>query len=314
MRILITGGAGCLGSNLAERYLERGSEVLVLDNFVTGHRGSLPETHEGLTVVAGSIADASLLREVFANFKPSHVIHSAASYNAPDDWTGDARVNIEGAINVLRAAEAVGVKRFINFHTALGYGRPASVPVPVDAPARPFTSYGVSKQAAENYLAMSHLPFVSLRLANVTGPRLAIGPIPTFYSRLKAGKPCFCSKTIRDFVDMDDFFSILDIVMNEDAPIGIFNVSTGSGHSIKEIFELVAVHLGVKLDTPVREVDPAADDVAAMVLDPTGTEKILGWRAKHDFKAIIERMLAWYDRHGVTAIFSHLRAPTAGPL
>jgi UDP-glucose 4-epimerase len=311
MRILITGGAGCLGSNLAELYLERGSEVLVLDNFVTGHHGSLPEKHEGLTVVEGSIMDASLLREVFARFRPSHVIHSAASYKDPDDWIEDARVNVEGSINVLRAAGAAGVGRFVNFHTALGYGRPASVPVAVDAPARPFTSYGVSKQAAENYLAMSHLPFVSLRLANVTGPRLAIGPIPTFYSRLKAGKPCFCSKTIRDFVDMEDLFSIMDIVMQEGAPTGIFNVSTGSGHSIKEIFDLVAAHLGVDLETPVREVEPALDDVVAMVLDPTRTEHILGWRAKYDFKATIERVLAWYDRHGVTAIFSHLRAPAA---
>jgi UDP-glucose 4-epimerase len=310
MRIFITGGAGCLGSNLAELYLERGAQVLVLDNFVTGHRGSLPEAHEGMTLVEGSVADAALVSRLVADFKPSHVIHSAASYKDPNDWVEDARVNVEGAINVIRAAEAGGVKRLINFHTALGYGRPSSVPVPVDAPARPFTSYGVSKQAAENYLAMSSIPFVSLRLANVTGPRLAIGPIPTFYTRLKAGKACFCSKTIRDFVDMEDFFSLIDIVMKEEAPTGIFNVSTGAGHTIREIFDLVADHLGVKPDAP-PEVEPGPDDVAAMVLDPTRTQQILGWRAKHDFKAIVERMLAWYDRHGVTAIFSHLQAPAA---
>jgi UDP-glucose 4-epimerase len=311
MRILITGGAGCLGSNLTELYLERGAEVLVLDNFVTGHRESLPQTHKGMTIVEGSVADAALVSRLFFDFKPSHVIHSAASYKDPNDWIEDARVNVEGAVNVARAAEAAGVKRLVNFHTALGYGRPASVPVPVDAPARPFTSYGISKQAGESYLAISGLPCVSLRLANVTGPRLAIGPIPTFYTRLKAGKPCFCSKTIRDFVDMEDFFSIMDIAMKEDAPTGIFNVSTGAGHTIREIFDLVAAHLGVKPDTPPPEVEPGPDDVAAMVLDPSRTQQILGWRASHDFKAIIARMLAWYDRHGVTAIFSHLQAPDA---
>jgi UDP-glucose 4-epimerase len=110
---------------------------------------------------------------------------------------------------------------------------------------------------------------------------------------------------------MDDFFAIMDLVMKEDAPTGFFNVSTGAGHTIREIFELVAAHLGVKLDAPPPDVEPGPDDVAAMVLDPTKTQQILGWRAKHDFKAIIERMLAWYDRHGVTAIFSHLRAPAA---
>ncbi len=309
MRILITGGAGCLGSNLAERYLERGEEVLVLDNFATGHRGSLPEGRNGLTLVEGSVADAPLVADLIAQFRPSHVIHSAASYKDPQDWIGDARVNVEGAINVARAARAVGVKRFINFHTALGYGRPDRVPIPVDAPARPFTSYGVSKQAGESYLAMSDLPFVSLRLANVAGPRLAIGPIPTFYTRLKAGKPCFCSRTIRDFVDMDDFFSLMDLVMKEDAPTGVFNVSTGTGHAIREIFDLVVEHLGVKLGAPPPEVEPGPDDVPAVVLDPSWTKTTFGWSAAHDFKAIVRRMLAWYDEYGVTAIFSHLKAP-----
>jgi UDP-glucose 4-epimerase len=111
---------------------------------------------------------------------------------------------------------------------------------------------------------------------------------------------------------MEDFFSIVDLVMKEDAPIGVFNVSTGTGHTIREIFDLVATHLGVNLDGLVPEVDPGPDDVPAVVLDPTKTQQILGWRAEHDFKAIIQRMLAWYDEHGVTAIFSHLKAPTVG--
>src|SRR5262249_40769882 len=147
-----------------------------------------------------------------------HVVHAAAAYKDPGDWAADARTNVEGTINIVKGAEQAGVRRLINFHTALGYGRPAAVPIPVDAPARPFTSYGISKQAGEAYLAMSRVPFVSFRLANVTGPRLAIGPIPTFYARLKAGKSCFCSKTVRDFVDMEDFFTVTELAMEEGAP------------------------------------------------------------------------------------------------
>jgi UDP-glucose 4-epimerase len=310
MRILITGGAGCLGSNLTERYLQRGDEVLALDNFATGHRGSLPDGgHPGLTLVEGSVADAALVMRLMETFRPDHVIHSAAAYKDPDDWIEDARTNVEGTINVVRAAQRVGVGRFINFHTALGYGRPETVPIPVDAPARPFTSYGVSKTAGESYLAMSGLPFVSLRLANVTGPRLAIGPIPTFYTRLKAGKGCFCSRTVRDFVDMEDFFSMMDLAMAPGAPTGVFNVSTGTGHSIREIFDIVAEHLGVTLDQPVPEVDPGPDDVPAVVLDPSATIAAFGWRPRYDFAQTIRRMLAWYDQHGVTAIYSHLKAP-----
>ena len=87
--------------------------------------------------------------------------------------------------NVIEAARDYGVERFLNFQTVLCYGRPEQSPIPLDHPLRPFTSYGISKVAGEQYLAASNLRWVSLRLANITGPRLAIGPIPTFYKRLK---------------------------------------------------------------------------------------------------------------------------------
>lgn len=309
-RILITGGAGCLGSNLVERYLGAGDTVCVLDNLATGQRQSLPDHDEMLTVVEGSVDDRPTVDRLFAAFRPTHVIHSAASYKNPDDWKTDADVNVGGTINVVRASEAAGVKRLVNFHTALGYGRPASVPIPVDAPARPFTSYGISKQGGEDYLAMSALPWASLRLANVTGPRLAIGPIPTFYTRLKAGKSCFCSRTIRDFIDMEDFFTIVDLALADGAPVGRFNVSTGTGHTIREIFKLVAGHLGLDPEQDVPEVDPGPDDVPAVVLDPSLTMAAFGWKPQFPFEATIRRMLDWYDRYGVTTIYSHVRAPT----
>jgi UDP-glucose 4-epimerase len=309
MRILITGGAGCLGSNLTERWLEAGHEVLILDNFATGHRGSLPQTHPGMRLAEGSVADHALVDKLFGEFAPTHVVHSAAAYKDPEDWSEDSRTNVEGTINVLRASKRVDISRLIYLHTALGYGRPSAVPIPVDAPARPFTSYGISKQAGEAYVAMSGLPFVSFRLANVTGPRLAIGPIPTFYTRLKAGKACFCSQTIRDFIDMDDFFEIMDLAMADGAPTGIYNVSTGTGHTIKEIFDIVVDHLGIELSEPVPDVPPGADDVPAVVLDPSTTIRDFGWTPKYSFAETIRRMLAWYDRHGVTAIYSHLKAP-----
>jgi UDP-glucose 4-epimerase len=309
MRIFLTGGAGCLGSNLTERYLEAGANVLVLDNFATGHRGALSAAHPMMQLVDGSVTDRSLVDRLMREFEPTHVIHSAAAYKDPDDWLEDARTNVEGTINVVQAAKTAGVQRFVNFHTALGYGRPDSVPILVDSPARPFTSYGISKQAGEQYLAMSGVPYVSLRLANVTGPRLSIGPIPTFYTRLKAGKGCFCSKTVRDFVDMDDFFSIMDLVMKAGAPTGVYNVSTGTGHTIKEIFDIVVSHLGVTLKEPVPEVEPGVDDVPAVVLDPSKTISTFGWEPQYSFEQTIKRMLAWYDQHGVTAIYTHLKVP-----
>lgn len=308
-KLLITGGAGCLGSSLTERYLERGDRVLVLDNFATGQRGSLPEGHPGLTLIEGSVADKGLVDKTFAEFSPTHIIHSAAAYKDPDDWVEDTRTNVEGTIHVVKAAQAHNVQRFINFHTALGYGRPDVLPIPVEHPAKPFTSYGISKQAGENFVAMSGLPYVSLRLANVTGPRLAIGPIPTFYTRLKAGKSCFCSKTVRDFIDMDDFLSLMDLALEDGAQTGLFNVSTGTGHTIKDIFDIVVDHLKITLSEPVPEVEPGVDDVPAVVLDPSKAIKAFNWQPRYSFQDTLRRMLAWYDVHGVTAIYSHLKAP-----
>ena len=181
MRILITGGAGCLGSNLIEHWLPQGHDILALDNFATGKREVLPVLPpvKGLQVVEGSVADAATVGKCFDGFKPELVVHSAAAYKDPADWREDAATNVGGAINVARASEKAGVKRLINFQTALAYGRPRSVPIPADHPVAPFTSYGISKAAGEQYLMMSGLPVISLRLANITGPRLAIGPIPT---------------------------------------------------------------------------------------------------------------------------------------
>ncbi len=150
---------------------------------------------------------------------------------------------------------------------------------------------------------------MSLRLANISGPRLAIGPIPTFYTRLKAGQGCFCTAAVRDFLDMEDFLDVMEIVLRDDAPTGIFNVSTGEGHTIKEVFDMVAAYLGIVPTEPVPVVPCGPDDVPEVVLDPSHTEAALGWRARVGFAETIARMLRWYDAHGVSAIHSHLQAP-----
>ena len=259
MRILITGGAGCLGSNLIEHWLPLGHQIFVIDNFATGKREVVPEV-PGLTVREGSITDEGLVNECFNAFKPDVVIHAAAAYKDPDDWVEDSSTNVIGSIYIARAAKAHDVKRLINFQTALCYGRPRELPIFASHPTAPFTSYGITKTAGEQFMMLSGVPTLSLRIANVTGPRLAIGPIPTFYKRLKAGQNCFCSDTSRDFLDMSDFLSFLDLAIEADAPTGAFNLASGEVHSIKEIFDIVTDYLGLGVkEVPV--VPPAADDV-----------------------------------------------------
>lgn len=305
MRIFVSGGAGCLGSNLIEQWIPAGYEVATIDNFATGKREALPEV-DGLTIFEGSIADKALIDRVFDSFGPTHVVHSAAAYKDPTDWVQDTSTNVVGTINIIEAARRHDVRRLINFQTALCYGRPKQVPIPIDHPLQPFTSYGISKTAGELYVLNADLPAVSLRLANICGPRLAIGPIPTFYKRLKAGQSCFCSDTVRDFLAMEDFLDVMEIVLRDDAPLGVFNVSTGEGKSIKDVFDVVAAHLSVVLDEPVPIVPASDEDVPQVVLDPSTTESALGWRAQISFEETIRRQLRWYDAYGVTDVFSHL--------
>ncbi len=307
MRILITGGAGCLGSNLIEHWLPQGHEILVLDNLATGKREVVPELPR-LSLREGSIADKGFVEQAFASFRPTHVVHSAAAYKDPTNWREDAATNVLGTVNVVNAARGNQVTRVLNFQTVLCYGRPDVVPIPVEHPLRPFTSYGISKVAGEQYLALSGLPFASLRLANVTGPRLAIGPIPTFYKRLKAGQGCFCTDAKRDFLDMSDFLAAVDLVMNDDAPSGIFNVSSGEAHSIRDVYDAVRRHLSLPPDPAVKVVSVGDDDVPSVVPDPSRTRAVLGWSAKVSFAETMTRMLSWYDAHGVSDIYSHLAA------
>src|SRR5690242_9237372 len=254
MRVLITGIAGSLGSNVAERLLEQGAEVVGIDNFSTGSEDAI-QKHRNLKFVSGSIADRALVNAQFAAFKPDIVVHSAASYKDPDDWEEDIATNVHGTANLVQASLASGVKRFVNFQTALCYGKPREKPVSLSHPLLPFTSYGISKTAGELYLISSGLPYVSLRMASVYGPRHYVGPIPTFYKRLKAGQKCFATDTRRDYVSMSDFLDLFDRIIVEGAPTGVFHLSTGADISIKEIFDAVAAEIGVKLDAPV-EVRP----------------------------------------------------------
>jgi nucleoside-diphosphate-sugar epimerase len=307
MRLLITGGAGCLGSNLVEKFFLQGHPICVIDNFATSKREVLP-AQPGLMVVEGSVANADLVNRTFADFQPTHVIHSAAAYKDPQNWVEDAATNVLGAIHVAKAAQQNKVTRFINFQTALCYGRPVVMPITADQPTAPFTSYGISKTAGEAYLMESSLAVVSLRLANICGPRLAIGPIPTFYKRIKAGQNCFCSDAIRDFMDMSDFLSLMEQVLQPDAPTGVYNVSTGKGSSIRDVYLAVSNYLGIA-PSDISVVPTGLDDVPSVILDPTATEKAFGWCAQVGFEETIANQLRWYDQYGVTDVFSHLTSP-----
>jgi UDP-glucose 4-epimerase len=305
MRVLITGGAGCLGSAVSAHFLDQGAEILVIDNFATGSRSWLPD-HTKLDVLEGRVDNVSLVSNAFESFLPTHVIHAAASYSDPDNWVEDVLTNTVGTAVVCQAAQVARVSQFVYLQTALCYGRPTTSPIRVDHPLAPFSSYGITKTAGEQFVQQLSVPWVSLRLANICAPHLSIGPIPTFYARLSDGRSCFATEAVRDFLDVSDYLALLDLVVDRPDISGAFNVSSGEGHSIREVFQAVAQHLGLSdVSVPMHPIGD--DDVATVVLDPSETSSVYGWSATVDFDETISRQLQWYDANGVGTITSHLK-------
>ena len=305
MKILIAGGAGCLGSSLIEHWVPLDHDICVIDNFVTGHR-ELVEGIEGVQTHDFSIVDGDRLDSLVHSFKPDVIINSAASYADPNDWVADVSTNVVGSINLAKTALKHDVNRVINFQTALCYGRPKTLPIDETHSLSPFTSYGISKTAGEQFLLNSGLNNVSLRLANITGPRLSIGPIPTFYQRLKEGKGCFCTTSRRDFLDIDDFLRLMDLLLENNEITGVYNVSTGVSTSIHDIYQLVCEYLEV--DNKYVDIKKVSDDdVEEVCLSPKKLFADTGWQSRVSLPAMIKKQLKWYDQHGVGTIHSHLK-------
>ena len=312
MRTLITGGAGFLGSHISDRLLSRGDEVLALDNLATGRRVNLSES-DRLEFVKGTIADRDLVDACFDRFRPEVVVHAAAAFKDPDDWEEDLRSNALGTVHVVQAAKRHAVSRVVYLQTSLCYGRPLRSPIPIDHPLRPFTSYAISKTAGEQFVALSGVAYVSLRLANIYGPRHGSGPIPSFYRRLKEGQACYVTDTRRDFTYIDDFLDLMDrILLEKPDATGCYNVCTGSDISIRELLGLMADRMGVDLPEPVDVIPPNSDDVATLLLDPGLTEETFGWKARTSLTEGIDSMIEWFDKHGVADAYTHLRIGDQG--
>ena len=306
MKVLITGGAGFVGSHLAERLLADGDEVLALDNYATGRRRNLSE-REGLTLVEGDIGDRDALGKVFADFAPDVVAHAAASYKDPDAWTEDARTNSLGGANVVEASRDAGVDRIVYFQTALCYGtQPLEHPITLEHPIRPDSSYAISKTTAEQYIAASGIPWVSLRLANIYGPRNMSGPVPTFFQRLTEGKPCFVMDSRRDFIFVDDLIEVAVAALSGTGE-GAYHVSSGSDVSIKEMFDAVVDAMGVEVEGEVEVRPRPPEDPPSILLDPSRTEADFGWKAAVPLADGVARAVADYRENGVGETYTHLK-------
>lgn len=296
MRVLISGGAGFIGSHLAEAMLEEGHRVSVLDDVSTGRVENVP-LEADLTI--GDIRD----HFKFPRERWDVIYHCAASYKDRGEWERDASTNVLGTINVVREAQRTGAK-LIYFQTSLCYGLAPHSPITLDAPLAPTGSYAVSKTAGENYIRDSGVEFVSLRLANIYGPRNLSGPIPAFYKRLSEGQECTVVDSRRDYVYIDDLLRVAVRAATQGR--GFYHVSSGFDVSIMDIYQGVAQAMGI--DAPLPFLQPRGlDDAATLLLDPNETYLEFGWTARTPMVRGINEAVRWYRSNPVGDVYTHLK-------
>ena len=308
MKIFVSGAAGQVGSHVVDEALGRGDEVVGIDNFETGRHEHVAKNAK-YRFVQGSIGDTSLINQVFEDFKPDVVVHTAAAYKDPDDWVTDVETNTKGMVNLVSASKNTGVGRFIYFQTALIYGvKPDVNPVPLNHPRRvDNSSYSISKGAAEDYLVLSGLDYVTFRLANVVGPRNVSGPLPIFFQRLSEGKKCFVTPARRDFVFVGDLVKAV-VRAADGTGSGAYHFSSGGDVAIIELYNEVVKAMGLSEypEPEVRELTP--DDAASILLDPSRTVADFGKIEFTPLATTVWNAVKYYQEFGVTGGYTHLKS------
>jgi UDP-glucose 4-epimerase len=300
MRILITGGAGFIASNVADEYLQQGHEVAVLDNLSTGFRHNLNPKARFYEV---DIRDTAGVDRVFDEFKPEVVNHHAAQMDvrkSTRDPVFDAQCNILGSLNLILAAVRTGVKRFVYVSTGGAvYGDVPEKDLPADEnyPVNPISQYGISKHTVEHYLFLynrfHNLSYIVLRYPNVFGPRQTphgeAGAVAIFSGLLLDGKPCTIfgdgGKT-RDYVFIGDIVRANVLALQTDF-CGIVNIGSGIGTSDRQVYDAVAAAAGTKLQPSYTAVRPG--EVMHIYLNATRASNILGWKPSVPFPEGVRR-------------------------
>jgi UDP-glucose 4-epimerase len=286
VRALVTGGAGFIGSHLADALVAAGDEVHVVDDLSTGRLANLESALEhGAELHAEDVTDAAWMTDLAAIIRPDVVFHLAAQRDvrrSVDDPAFDAGVNVAGTAAVLDAARRAGARRLVLASTAAVYGRPDNLPTPETAPTAPISPYGASKAAAEMYLALftrlHELPTVALRMANVYGPRQdphgEAGVVAIFAAAAAAGTPAVVygdGLQTRDYVHVHDAVAAF-LAAAESPVLGVLNVSTGHETRVCEIAE----RLGVAVEHARRR----HGEIDRSCLDPTAAAELLGWHPR----------------------------------
>jgi UDP-glucose 4-epimerase len=302
MRILVTGGAGFIGSHVAEQLLVRGHEVTIVDNLSSGKRENVPE---GARFYEADVRSGC--KEVFKDFEPEALCHQAAqmdvrrSVREPDF---DADVNVLGTLRLLQNCVEYDVDRVV-FASSGGaiYGEQLEFPATEEHPQYPISPYGVSKLAGERYLhffSVEHgISYAALRYANVYGPRQdphgEAGVVAIFCGNLaenRASKINGTGEQTRDYVYVKDVAGANVLALENEVPSGAYNVGTGVETSVNELHELLRKISGKDV-TPAHGTAKPGEQLRSSV-DPALANQVLGWRPEVGLAAGLEQTYRFF--------------------
>ena len=305
MRILVTGGAGFVGSHVVDALLAASHTVDVLDNLATGRRERVPAAAR---LHVCDLRDARLDALIAAS-RPAVVVHLAAQAavsRSVIDPQFDASVNVLGTIALLESCRRAGVPRVVYISSGgAGYGDTDVLPTPEDHPLRPASPYGISKVTAERYLevwaALTGGSGLTLRLANVYGPRQdpagEAGVIAIFTSRLLSGATCVVNgdgDQTRDYVYVGDVADAVAIAVSAPNVVGIANIGTGIETTVNELYRRLARLTNVRRDAEHAPAKPG--EQRRSVLDASRAKSLLGWSAATPLDEGLNQTVAWFRK------------------
>ena len=304
-KILITGGAGFIGSTIADLFVAAGWVVAVLDDLSSGKRENVPP---GARFYPCDVRSAAATEAILAE-RPSIICHQAAQIDvrrSMADPRFDCDVNLGGLLNVMQAAVKAGSVRHVLLASSGGamYGETDLIPTREDHPARPVSHYGVAKAASELYLGVYQSGFgitsTALRYANVYGPRQdphgEAGVVAIFSGRLLAGEPCTIygdGRQTRDYVFVGDV-ARANLSAAERRHAGAVNVGTGVETDVNQLHAILARAAGV--DAPPRYAPARGGEQRRSCIDPSAAAVALGWRPEVSLEDGLRRTLESFRR------------------
>lgn len=310
MRVLVTGGAGFIGSHMAERLLAEGHRVTVLDNESTGRRENVPA---GVCYIKGDVTEKADVTQAFEGGLDAvfHIAGQASTIRSFGDPSDDLRTNVQGTINVIQHCLDFKVGHLLYASSMTAYGHPDRLPVAVTDPLEPVSYYGISKLAAERYVhttaARSDLGFdfhvTSFRMFNVYGERQSLsnpyqGVVAIFIGNVLRDEPIVIfgdGEQSRDFVYISDVVEAWMLALDNAAACErVFNVGFGTRHSLLQVIDAVLAAEGTsRRSYPIRFAAERPGDQRHMQADISDTREVLGWEPNVGFAEGMARTVEW---------------------